>query len=306
MSGTTWGKFFWSDWRSDPGLRACGYAARGLWMDMLCITAEAGGYLMVGEKKVDAILLARMTGGEIEEVKTLLAELAENDVYSVDRRGVIYSRRQINDGKRAIKNRDNGKKGGNPNLRNDLTKSGSVKPQSPESRIQVEEESTLALSGGVGVKPVSDWPKYHADQFWAAVPRRVDKIDALKALAKVRATGIAWTVFFAAVGRWREESKGKESKFIKHPATWLNKGGFHDEPAASTGNPNVQRSDPSRGPPADAILAAAHRRMGARGDDRSARRAGDGRPVSPPDRLEDARRDEAGGDGPFLDLRVDP
>ncbi len=39
MSGTTWSKFYWSDWLSDSALRAVSSAARGLWIDMLCIAA---------------------------------------------------------------------------------------------------------------------------------------------------------------------------------------------------------------------------------------------------------------------------
>ncbi|ANB33251.1 hypothetical protein M2324_003640 [Rhodovulum sulfidophilum] len=36
-----WLKFYTSDWRSDPGLRMCGLAARGLWVEMICLMHEA-------------------------------------------------------------------------------------------------------------------------------------------------------------------------------------------------------------------------------------------------------------------------
>jgi hypothetical protein len=37
-------KFYPSDWRSDPMLRLCSLAARGLWMEMMCLMHEAEPY----------------------------------------------------------------------------------------------------------------------------------------------------------------------------------------------------------------------------------------------------------------------
>ena len=121
MSGTTWSKFYWSDWRSDPGLRLCSFAARGLWIDMLCIAAEHDpvGYVALGGKPLDVAQIARMTGGQPREVAKLLLELEANGVFTRDRRGCIYSRRMISDEKRARKSRENGLLGGNPALRKD-------------------------------------------------------------------------------------------------------------------------------------------------------------------------------------------
>lgn len=102
MSATVWGKFFWSDWRSDPGLRACSYAARGLWMDMLCIAAEADpkGYVLIAGRACDARAIARVTGGQVEEVEVLVAELEEHGVFSRDGAGIIFSRRMVADTRR--------------------------------------------------------------------------------------------------------------------------------------------------------------------------------------------------------------
>jgi hypothetical protein len=99
MSATVWDKFFWSDWSSDKGLRACSYAARGLWMELLCIAAEAKpkGFVSVNGRACDAGCISRMTGGEIGEVAALLSELEEHGVFSRDEAGAIYSRRMIAD-----------------------------------------------------------------------------------------------------------------------------------------------------------------------------------------------------------------
>lgn len=131
MSGTTWSKFFWSDWQYDPSLRLCSYAARGLWMDMLCIAAahDPIGYVAVAGRGLDVTDIARMTGGSETEVASLLGELDRNGVFSRDRHGRIYSRRMISDAKKASEARKNGKKGGNPTLGKGGQKSASDNPQ---------------------------------------------------------------------------------------------------------------------------------------------------------------------------------
>lgn len=154
MSSTVWGKFYWSDWRSDPALRSCSFAARGLWIDLLAIMAEADGYLLINEKAPSTAQLARVLGGSVEEVEAALAELDEAGVFSRDRRGVIYSRRMVRDEKRASKSRENGKLGGNPSLRKDggnpawdkgqvieLDKARAGNNQKPDTRDQSSDSS---------------------------------------------------------------------------------------------------------------------------------------------------------------------
>lgn len=146
MSGTTWAKFYWSDWESDPALRLCSYAAQGLWMRMLCIAAahDPIGYVCVAGRALNETSLARMTGGTESEVQILLAELADNGVYSRDRNGRIYSRRMVRDARKYAEARKNGKLGGNPSLGKERTISLAVnpqvipedKPQKPEARTQ--------------------------------------------------------------------------------------------------------------------------------------------------------------------------
>ncbi|RWG90257.1 hypothetical protein [Mesorhizobium sp.] len=148
MSGTTWSKFFWSDWESDPNLRLCSLAAQGLWMRMLCIAAahEPVGYVAIAGKGLEEAALARLAGCTEMELGCLLAELEQNRVFSRDRHGRIYSRRMIADARKARVVRRNGLKGGNPSLSKERAFSrldkrrvksgdkGEDKPQSPESK----------------------------------------------------------------------------------------------------------------------------------------------------------------------------
>lgn len=103
MTGTVSTRFFWPDWMSATDLRACGYAARGLWIDMLCIAGsnkgKEHGFVMLNGRPLGAADLAKVTGGSIQEIEALLAELEHNGVFSRDRRGAIYCRRMVRAGK---------------------------------------------------------------------------------------------------------------------------------------------------------------------------------------------------------------
>jgi hypothetical protein len=122
MTGKTklpWIKFCCSDWRLDPALRQVGLAARGLWMDMLCIMHEAEpyGHLLVSGKPPTIVQLARSVGDSAEVVEQLLAELQDSGVFSVTGDGVIFSRRLVRDREKHLEDQANGRKGGNPNWR---------------------------------------------------------------------------------------------------------------------------------------------------------------------------------------------
>ena len=114
-----WVKWYHRDWRSDPGLRMSGLAARGLWMDMLALMDEGEpyGHLAISGRPIGARDLAVMIGGATErEVASLLAKLEANGVFSRTSDGVILSRRMVRDNARREQGQENGRLGGNPNL----------------------------------------------------------------------------------------------------------------------------------------------------------------------------------------------
>lgn len=118
MSAQPWMKFYPADWRADPGLRMCGYAARGLWADMLSLMhfGEPYGHLTVAGKQPTAKQLSGILGGSPAEVERLTAELEQAGVFSRSANGLIYSRRMVRDKERAQTDSKNGKRGGNPKL----------------------------------------------------------------------------------------------------------------------------------------------------------------------------------------------
>jgi hypothetical protein len=65
-------------------------------------------------------------------------------------------------------------------------------------------------------------------EFWAAYPKKVDKLDAEKAFTKALAHTDA-EVLIAGAKRYAIERHGEPTKYTKQPATWLNKGSWTNE-----------------------------------------------------------------------------
>lgn len=143
-----WLKFYPSDWRADPALRMCSVGARGLWMEMLCIMHEAQPYgsLRVNSRPVSDRQLASLAGSSIDEIAGLLAELEAAGVFSRDDDGVIVSRRMQRDYEKAEADKANGKRGGNPRLKQGVNppEKAEDKAQKPEARSQISDASASA------------------------------------------------------------------------------------------------------------------------------------------------------------------
>ena len=161
-----WIKWFTRDWRADPPLRMCSYSARGLWADLLSLMAESRhfGFLLIEGVNPTNKQLAGLLGGSEKEVAKLKGELGEANVYSVTGAampddvaalipddmpdGVILSRRMVRDKAKADRDAQNGKGGGNPNLRG-LDNRGvnpHDNPQKPEGRGQKADDVTTTPS----------------------------------------------------------------------------------------------------------------------------------------------------------------
>ena len=142
-----WFKFYPPNWRGDPALRMCSLAARGLWMEMLCLMHEASprGFLLVNERPVTERQLASLSGAAAREVSVLIGELEEAGVFSRDDNGQIYSRRMRRETEKAMRDKQNGTRGGNPTLKRGVNPPDNPQPnpyRKPEARSQnLEEES---------------------------------------------------------------------------------------------------------------------------------------------------------------------
>lgn len=108
-----WMKFYPQDWRADERLRNCGLAARGLWLELLALMhrSERYGFLLINGKAPSERALAIQSGASIDEVRTALAELEAEGVFSRDADGSIFSRRMLRDDEKHRKASNFGKRG---------------------------------------------------------------------------------------------------------------------------------------------------------------------------------------------------
>jgi hypothetical protein len=148
-----WLKFYPSDWRADPALRMCSIAARGLWMEMLCIMHEATprGSLRINGRPVSDRQMATLAG--VTDVAPLFGELEDAGVFSREEDGTIYSRRMMRDEEKAAQDKANGKQGGNPTLKPGVNPPD--KAQIPETRNQKAEEKKEGRSQATRLP--ADW-----------------------------------------------------------------------------------------------------------------------------------------------------
>ena len=74
------------------------------------------------------------------------------------------------------------------------------------------------------------WPSDAFGDWYKIYPKHVDRKDAEKSFLRLQASGeISLEGLMAATGRYAAEVAGREKKYIKAPAVWINKGGHLDE-----------------------------------------------------------------------------
>lgn len=162
MGTNPWLKFYPSDWRSDPKLRMCSLAARGLWIEMLALMHEANprGHLLVNGIVPTETQLGVLVGSL--PVQELLDELEKAGVFSRTLDGIIYSRKMTRDEAKSETSRVNGSLGGNPALNPEVKPPD--KPQIPEARSQKVDKKISCPKR----KRVSYPPEF--ESFWVAYP----------------------------------------------------------------------------------------------------------------------------------------
>lgn len=232
-------QFYPADWRKDPALSICSLAARGLWIEMMCIAHESDEYgvLVVAGNPMTAQHIARSVGESLAVVKRLLAELEEAGVFSRDERGCIYSRRMCKDERSREKRAaggeagaefghlgaEHGKKGGRPRK-----ETGDKKPP-----FDPPLEPPPSSSSSSSIKPPDPPSPVGFGEFWSAYPRKVGKGEAEKAWKVTK--GVELKTILQAIERARatEQWRKDGGQFIPHPATWLRQKRWEDEPEAT-------------------------------------------------------------------------
>jgi hypothetical protein len=155
-----WLKFSPTAWRSDTRLRLCSPAARGLWIELICVMHECEpyGHLLPGGKNPDHRAIAKLTGIAPQTCFKLLAELEKNQVFSLTNSYVIFSRRMVRDHQNSLRDKDNGKLGGNPNIPRGVNPD--LKAKNLEERIKKKERIPPTPQGARSrSSPVVQLPK---------------------------------------------------------------------------------------------------------------------------------------------------
>lgn len=102
-----------------------------------------------------------------------------------------------------------------------------------------------------------DIDQHQFDAFWSAYPRKVAKRAAMKAFAKVMQSKDAPTIKQLLDGVNRYKSSTLDSKFIAHPATWLNQGRWEDDLPETTSQ-HVTEQDYEKQNVIKAVVAMRH------------------------------------------------
>lgn len=149
-------QFYPADWRKDPALSSCSLAARGLWIELLCIAHESEdyGHLSINGRPMTNAQLARMVGESPKAFDKLLQELEDAAVFSRKDDGVIYSRRMVKDEHIRNVRASAGKQGGNPNLlKQKVKQTGEQNPTPSSSSSSSDTTPVGVVSDAHGAKP---------------------------------------------------------------------------------------------------------------------------------------------------------
>jgi hypothetical protein len=142
MTEHRWSKFWWQDYESDDALRLCSLAAQGLWMRMLCAMHRATpyGHLLVNGAIPNGRQMSIMLCATEREIAKLVPELEQAGVLSRNDAGAIYSRRMVRDKAMSEEGAANGRRGGNPALRQNA-QGGLTPPLNPKQAAPLKLEA---------------------------------------------------------------------------------------------------------------------------------------------------------------------
>jgi hypothetical protein len=149
-------KFFPRDWMGDDRLRLCSVAARGLWIDLLCLmhSAPRRGYLQTATgSPLPLEQIARMAGCSTDEATRLISELKDAGVCDCSEHGMIYSRRMVREeGKREKCSEAGRKGGGNPAFKGHTkgAAKGEAKQNPNPQRLRGSDLNSPSESAGAG------------------------------------------------------------------------------------------------------------------------------------------------------------
>ncbi len=148
MPGRPWEKFWYQEWRGDTKLRDCSAAARGVWIEVLCMMWSEG----VGTMSRSTENWSRQIGIPADVTDLALRELKKNEVGDIEFRnaGVTITSRRI---QRELNKREQGnlrvkkhreKAAGNDSVTDDVTGYVTGRGKRKEERGHIKEQKSKA------------------------------------------------------------------------------------------------------------------------------------------------------------------
>src|SRR6266404_4051082 len=102
-------KFSPSLWLGNRSLGTCSAAARGFWIDLLCLI-HPEGYLLLNGQPMSDTDISRLTGEPVKSVRAWLKELGDAGIYAVDNKG-LYSSKMVKESNFSEKAKVSGSRG---------------------------------------------------------------------------------------------------------------------------------------------------------------------------------------------------
>jgi len=128
-------QFYPADWIKDGPLQNCSLEARGLWMDLICMSFHypQWGVFRTQNGTVSETILLRMCNGNARKLARCFTELKQHNIIKQMEDGTFYVKRVKEDMELSKKRSEAGKQGGNPNLVGDLVKQNNNQNPTPSS-----------------------------------------------------------------------------------------------------------------------------------------------------------------------------
>jgi len=232
-------QFYPHDWLSDPSLRSCSLAARGLWIDILCLMWDSPerGILPYAAGKVEAKALAKVVGHRTDFVRKLLTELEKAKVFSRQQGSRrMYSRRMTSEELVRKQHRDSYHRtrtefGRDSDvIRNDFGSHSSSSSSSSSSNLNTDTISARPLSTPA------------CDAFFDAYPNKLDsKQDLFRTWAGIGAEGIPGEIM-AGLVTWKQSAQWQDEKYIPTATKFLRRRQWEKTPPKEGSGTNERES----------------------------------------------------------------
>ena len=232
-------QFYPGDWRKDANLRRCSPAARGVWMDILCVMHDSEEYGVLRWPLKD---VAQAAGAAMAHVRELVdkgvlrghdkhvtqtyvhaprsgRKLGDPVLLVGEQQGPMwYSARMVKDNHvRTVRGEGSRFGDGNGDAPNASPKGGFGEC------IDVGQGDGSSSSSSTSVNNTPN-PSPGFAEFWSTYPRKDGKANASKAWGKLKPDDELQATILAAIAVQRQSDQWRRDggKYVPHASTWLN------------------------------------------------------------------------------------